>query len=126
MLKTYGLSHINIPVQDLERSVSFYAQLFGMQEIRRFDDCVMLRTPGTHEVFTMTRSPEAAKLMAELEGFHFGFRLTGLVAIDKVLEDATQLGGTPKSHGGTAEKGRVYAAVSDPNGYEVEIFWESD
>jgi catechol-2,3-dioxygenase len=126
MFQSYGLSHINIPVKDLELSVRFYSGLIGMTEIRRFDDCVMLRTPGTHEVMTITVNPEEAKKMAEVGGFHFGFRLTELVEMSKILDEATRLGGTPKTHGGAKEKGRVYASMSDPDGYEVEIFWEND
>src|SRR5438552_19044944 len=126
MFKSYGLSHINIPVHDLEQSVGFYSGLLGMTEIRRFDDCVMLRTPETHEVITITVNPEDAKMMAKIGGFHFGFRLTELVEMTKILEEATRLGGVPLTQGGAKEKGRVYAAVNDPNGYEVEIFWEND
>jgi catechol 2,3-dioxygenase-like lactoylglutathione lyase family enzyme len=126
MFRTYGLSHINIPISNLERSVGFYTGLFGMQVIRRFDDCAMLRTPGTHEVMTLSVEPEEAKKMAKLAGFHFGFRLTELIDMNAVLEEAVRLGGTQPTQGGTREKGRVWAGITDPDGHEVEVFWEDD
>ena len=35
MIKTHGLHHIHLVVRDLERSLSFYQQAFGMQEMFR-------------------------------------------------------------------------------------------
>jgi len=32
MIKTYGLSHLNLAVRDLDRAVQFYAQAFGARE----------------------------------------------------------------------------------------------
>ena len=125
MFQTYGLCHLNIPVSDLQRTVGFYAGLFGMTEIRRFEDCVMLRTPNTHEVLTLTRNADKAKQMTKQEDFHFGFRLTELVDMNEILNQAMRLGGSSPTQGGAKEKGRVWASVKDPDGYDVEIFWEN-
>jgi hypothetical protein len=43
----------------------------------------------------------------------------------EVLQEITRLGGKPITEGGTKEKGRLYAFANDPDGYEVEVFWES-
>lgn len=126
MLQTFGLSHINLPVRNLEESVRFYAGLLGAKEIRRFDDCVMLRTPGTHEVITLTGNATEAEILSKSEGFHFGFRLRECQDIGEVAKELTRLGATGAEHGGSKEKGRLYAFARDPNGYTVEVFWEND
>ncbi len=48
MIKTQGLTHIHLVVRDLERSLRFYQDVFGMEE--RFRDgprMVFLNTPGS-------------------------------------------------------------------------------
>ena len=127
MFQTHGLSHIQLTVRDVERSARFYKGLLGMEEIRRFDDCVMLRTPGSHEVFTINARAEASTSAGEMGGIaHFGFRLREPLEMTTVLEEAARLGGKPGDHGGRREKGRLYAYVTDPDGYEVELFWEEN
>lgn len=32
MVQTYGLTHINLVVRDLERALRFYEQVFGLRE----------------------------------------------------------------------------------------------
>jgi catechol 2,3-dioxygenase len=125
MLQTYGLSHLQISVGNLDRSVSFYKDLLGMTEIRRFDNCVMLQTPGAHEIFTINANSEEAKDAGKMGGIaHFGFRLREPMDMSKVLEEISRFGGKPISQGGNKEKGRLFAFATDPDGYEVEIFWE--
>lgn len=126
MLKTYGLTHINIPVKHFDASVRFYRDLFGMKEIRRFDKCVMLRTPGSHEVITIMDRAEEAEVLAKSEGFHFGFRLPEPIDMNKVMDEITHFGGKPLEQGGSKEKGRLFAFAHDPNGYTIEVFWEND
>ncbi|MBX9721207.1 MAG: VOC family protein, partial [Candidatus Obscuribacterales bacterium] len=36
VIKTYGLTHIQLSVRDLETSMRFYQQLLGMKELFRF------------------------------------------------------------------------------------------
>ena len=49
-VKTAGIRHIHLLVADLERSIRFYGDAFGMKEkFRDGDDLVFLNTPGTHD-----------------------------------------------------------------------------
>ena len=44
MIETFGLSHIQIAVRDLEKSVRFYQEIFCMKELFRVDaNCEMLQ-----------------------------------------------------------------------------------
>ena len=76
MIQTFGLSHIQIAVRDLEKSVRFYQEIFGMKELFRVGaNCVMLQTPGSQEAFTLNGRPDLQKEAGELAGVqHFGFR----------------------------------------------------
>ena len=127
MLQTFGLSHLQITVSDLERSLNFYKGLFGMEEVRRFETCAMIQTPGTQEILTLNASLNEAAHVGKMGGIaHFGFRLREPMEMDQVLEAVTKLGGKAVTQGGSKEKGRLYAFGTDPDGYELEIFWEEN
>ena len=47
-VKTPGIRHSHLLVSDLERSMRFYGEAFGMREkFRDGNDLVFLNTPGT-------------------------------------------------------------------------------
>ena len=75
MIQTFGPTHIQIAVRHLEKSVRFYQEIFGMEELFRVGtNCVMLQTPGSHEVFTLNGRPDLLKEAGELAGVqHFRF-----------------------------------------------------
>lgn len=77
MVKTHGLTHIHLVVRDLERSLRFYRDVFGMEE--RFRDgphMVFLNTPGSRDLITLNQDPQEVDLAGNRGGIaHFGFRL---------------------------------------------------
>lgn len=126
MIQTFGISHIQIAVKDLERSSRFYQRLFGMKELRRFERVVMLQTPGSSEVFTINSNADN-QAVGQMGGIaHFGFRLRAPMKMEEMISAASALGAIPIEHGGSEDKGRLYAFIKDPDGYELEIFWERD
>jgi catechol 2,3-dioxygenase-like lactoylglutathione lyase family enzyme len=126
MLQTYGLTHLQITVRDIEKATRFYQGLFGMKELRRNQKFVMLQTPDTQENFTINATPEHSKLAGVMGGFaHFGFRLREPIENEQVMAMVNRLGGKVIEQGGAQDKGRLYTIAHDPDGYEVEIFWES-
>ena len=73
MVRTYGLTHINLVVRDVERSLRFYRQVFGVEEYGRTEGLVHTRTPGCQDVITFDEQASGA---GESRGIaHFGFRL---------------------------------------------------
>jgi catechol 2,3-dioxygenase-like lactoylglutathione lyase family enzyme len=127
MIQTHGLTHIQITVRDLERSLRFYQSLFGMKELFRAGaHAVMLQTPGTKEVFTINANPALAETVGAMGGIaHFGFRLREKVPMEKLLTEAASYGATELEHGvrGQGEKEEPWAFFKDPDGYTVEVFW---
>ena len=73
MIKTHGLNHVSLSVADPERSLAFYARLFGVREYHRDADSIQALGPGPHDVLVFGRREGHG----ETGGIHhFGFRLT--------------------------------------------------
>ena len=126
MIKTFGLSHIQLTVRNLELSLRFYQQLLGMEELFRIgSNAVMLQTPGSNEVFTLNCNQEFNQTSGEMGGIaHFGFRLKDAIDMTELLDAVARAGGTPIEHGTRGKnKEEKYAFATDPDGYEIEFFW---
>ena len=74
MIQTFGLSHIQIAIRDLEKSVRFYLEIFGTKKLFRVGaTCMMLQTPVSQEEFTLNGRPDSQKEAEELTAVqHFG------------------------------------------------------
>jgi catechol-2,3-dioxygenase len=123
MVRTDGLTHIQLTVRDRERSAAFYKQLLGMTEVRRGKTAVMLRTPGSRELFTINQPATGTERAGQMGGIaHFGFRMREPMEPAALALEITRAGGTPLEHGKRGGD-EVYATCHDPDGYEVELFW---
>ena len=121
MVKTFGLTHINLAVRDGEKALAFYRRVFGVEAYSRADGLIHCGTPGAHDVITF--HPGGAQ-PGEVGGLaHFGFRLVAASDIDLAVREVEAAGGTLLRRG-EFSPGYPYAYVSDPDGYEVEIWFE--
>jgi catechol 2,3-dioxygenase-like lactoylglutathione lyase family enzyme len=121
MVKTHGLTHISLAVADPARSMRFYGELFGFEEYYRDDASIQAKRPGGWEVVAFERAP---KLAGKPGGIgHFGFRLVTPDDIDHAVEEAQRAGGELLRRGEFAP-GFPFAYVADPDGYEIEIWFE--
>ncbi len=123
MIQTRGLSHIALSVAEPERSLAFYRAVFGVREYFRNDSTIQALGPGRYDViaFERARGPTGPSRGV----IHFGFRLVRPEDIDAAVAAVTQPGGTLVSRGEFAP-GLPYAFVRDPDGYEIEIWFEHD
>jgi catechol 2,3-dioxygenase-like lactoylglutathione lyase family enzyme len=122
MVKTEGLTHIHLVVRDLNRSVQFYRQVFGMRETFRVgSDMVFLSTPGSRDLITLNRDEAEAANAGKNGGIaHFGFRLLERSQLDAAITDVERAGGRLVSRGEHAPD-VPYAYVADPEGYVIEF-----
>lgn len=121
MIKTHGLTHISLAVVDPERSMRFYAQVFGAREYARDEGSIQAQGPGPYDILAFERKPERAGAKGGIR--HFGFRLVDPADIDAAVEEVLRAGGTLKRRG-EFKPGFPYAYVLDPDGHQIEIWYE--
>lgn len=121
MVETHGLTHLALAVCDVDRSVRFYSSIFGAQVIYRQPGFAQLQTPGARDVLVLERDPARAGKAGGVA--HFGFRLVRPGDIDLARAAVEQAGGTVREQGEFVP-GEPYLFAIDPDGYELEIWFE--
>jgi catechol 2,3-dioxygenase-like lactoylglutathione lyase family enzyme len=119
-IRAEGFNHLHINVRDLERSIRFYREAFGLEIGFKADDCLIFMTPkaGGHSLALHLVEPDGPVGMAG--GIqHFGFKLD-LRDHDRVIGQVEKAGGRLVSRGKHDQK-HPYAYVSDPDGYVIEL-----
>jgi catechol 2,3-dioxygenase-like lactoylglutathione lyase family enzyme len=121
MPHVHGLTHIAPAVRDLDRTVDFYTRAFGAREYYRDSESAQVLGPGPHVVLAFVLDPERA---GKADGaIHFGFRLTHPQAIDEALMAVEAAGGRLKERGDFGG-GQPFAFAVNPDGYEIELWYE--
>jgi catechol 2,3-dioxygenase-like lactoylglutathione lyase family enzyme len=121
MVKTFGLTHIALAVQDAERAFRFYNEVFGMVAVYRENGFIQAQTPGSRDVLVLE---EKGMRSAGSGGIaHFGFRLVDSADIDDAVRAVEAAGGEILGRGEFCP-GEPYVFCRDPDGYEIEIWHE--
>lgn len=121
MIKTRGLTHIHLIVNDLNRSLEFYQSVFGMQEqFRVGSEMIFLNTPGSNDLITLHQGETNQETGASGGILHFGFQLQDKSEIDDAVNQVLAAGGKLKKRG-EFTPGMPFAYVEDPDGYEIEL-----
>jgi catechol 2,3-dioxygenase-like lactoylglutathione lyase family enzyme len=121
VIRTYGLTHVALAVSDLDRASRFYRDVFGAVEVFRQPGFVQVQTPGSRDVIVFEE--DASRAGATGGVTHFGFRLTDPSDIDAAARAVADAGGTVLRRGEFVP-GEPYVFAADPDGYEVEIWYE--
>ena len=119
MIRTRGLTHIALKVADIKRSIAFYSSLLDARVLYENPQSAEIGVAGAHDVITLELAPgrEPAPL-----GTHFGFRLIEPVSTEVLAEAVTSAGGTLVETGEFGS-GQPYIFATDPDGYEVELWF---
>ena len=122
MVRTKGLYHLHLIVRDLERSLRFYQDVFGMEEqFRAGPKAVFISTPGSGDLITLNEDPAEAQQAGVNGGVsHFGFKLAEGSDLNAVISEVEAAGGKLLSRG-ERKPGAPHAYVEDPDGYVIEI-----
>jgi catechol 2,3-dioxygenase-like lactoylglutathione lyase family enzyme len=120
-IKTHGLSHVALAVSDPDRSLAFYKAVFGVREYFRSESTIQVLGPGQFDVLAFEKRPADAGVRGGI--IHFGFRLTRPEDIDAAVIAVERAGVVVTSRGEFAP-GLPFAFVRDPDGHEIEIWFE--
>lgn len=120
-IRTYGLTHISLGVRDPERSARFYAEVFGAREIYRDEQEIQVQTPGAQDAIAFERIGGAPQARGGMT--HFGLRLRNKSDIDAIPAVVEKAGGRVLRRGEFAG-GMPFVCITDPDGYEIEIWYE--
>jgi catechol 2,3-dioxygenase-like lactoylglutathione lyase family enzyme len=120
-VRTHGLTHFAIAARDPQISLRFYQAVLGVVPVYEDDAFVQAQTPDSRDVLVFERNPRSAGKPGGVA--HFGFRLKRARDIDRAREAVRAAGGTI-TDSGEFIPGEPYVFFRDPDGYEVEIWYE--
>jgi catechol 2,3-dioxygenase-like lactoylglutathione lyase family enzyme len=121
MIKTRGLTHLHLIVQDIQRSLDFYQRVFGMEvKFWAGDALVFLNTPGSNDSIALHQADAGRPTGSSGGILHFGFQLDNKAELEKAISEVEAAGGALKKRG-EFTPGIPFAYVSDPDGYEIEL-----
>ena len=129
-VRTFGLTHVAIAVRDPQRSLRFYQAVLGVVPVYEDANFVQAQTPGSRDVLVFERKPRrqhaaGKQRRAGRRGgvVHFGFRLRRPSDIARACRAVEAAGGVIRDQGEFVP-GEPYVFFDDPDGYEVEIWYE--
>lgn len=117
------LLHTRYRVSDLEKTVSFYRDVLGLQEVRRStsgrgSQLVFFKAPGSEELIEICKFDASGPVQVGPDLTHLAFEVDDIEAFAK--HSATL--GYPLSDGPhVASSGSAIAFVDAPDGYEIEL-----
>ena len=117
------LLHTRYRVNDLEKTISFYKDVLGLEEVKRHksprgSELVFLKTPGSEELIEICSYPASGPVTFCSDLTHLAFEVENIEAFAK---HSTTLG-YPLSDGPTqSSSGSVFAFIDAPEGYEIEL-----
>ena len=123
MSRVTKLLHTRYRVNDLERTVKFYRDVLGLEEIKRHksprgSELVFLKTPGSEELIEITFFPGSGPVQVQPDLTHLAFEVDNLEAFAQHLSKH----GLKFSDGPTtSSSGTTFAFVDAPEGYEIEL-----
>jgi lactoylglutathione lyase len=121
-MKVSRLLHTRYRVNDLARTVDFYTQVLGLEEVRRHksprgSELVFLKTPNTEELIEICSFPASGEVTVGADLTHLAFEVENLEAF---AAHSAALG-YPLSDGPTESSSGRFAFIDAPEGYEIEL-----
>lgn len=120
-VKTYGLTHVALAVRDPKKSLRFYQRVFGVVPVYQEEGFIQAQTPGSRDVLVFEKDVRKAGCSGGI--VHFGFRLKKPRDIGHALKAVEAAGGKILDHGEFCP-GEPYLFFRDPDGYDVEVWYE--
>ena len=117
------LLHTRYRVENLEKTVSFYKDVLGLEEVKRHtsprgSQLVFFKAPGSEELIEICKFDESGPVQVGADLTHLAFEVDDLDAFARHAREK----GYPLSDGPTPTGGgSVIGFVDAPEGYEIEL-----
>jgi len=117
------LLHTRYRVTDLEKTVAFYRDVLGLEEIRRFtsgrgSQLVFLKAPGSEELIEICKYDASGPVVVGPDLTHLAFEVEDMDAFARHAAAK----GYPLSDGPhPSSSGGSIAFIDAPEGYEIEL-----
>ena len=128
VMRVTRLHHTRYRLNDLERSVTFYREVLGLEEVRRHksprgSELVFLKAPESEELIELCHFPSSGPVEVQPDLTHLAFEVSSLEEFGKHLETL----GLKYSDGPTykPDGSGGFAFIDAPEGYEVELIQRS-
>ena len=128
MSKVKKLLHTRYRVDELERTVRFYREVLGLEEVRRHksprgSELVFLKAPQSEETIELCHFPDSGPVQVQPDLTHLAFEVESLEAFGRHLEKH----GLKYSDGPHLKPdGSGFAFIDAPEGYEIELMQRPD
>lgn len=123
-MRVSKLLHTRYRLNDLERSVKFYKEVLGLEEVRRHksprgSELVFLKAPESEETIELCHFPNSGPVEVQADLTHLAFQVASLEEFGKHLASL----GLKYSDGPTMrpDGSGGFAFVDAPEGYEIEL-----
>lgn len=117
------LLHTRYRVNDLERTVKFYREILGLQEVKRHksprgSELAFLKAPESEELIEICHFPGSDSVQVQTDLTHLAFEVDSLAEFEQHLAKH----GLKYSDGPTTTStGTTFAFIGAPEGYEIEL-----
>jgi lactoylglutathione lyase len=117
------LLHTRYRVADLEKTVSFYRDVLGLQEVKRHTSprgsrLVFMKAPGSEELIELCQYDASGPVVIGPDLTHLAFEVPDLEAFARHCAAL----GYPLSDGPhRSTSGSLIAFIDAPEGYEIEL-----
>jgi lactoylglutathione lyase len=123
IMKVKKLLHTRYRLNDLEKSVKFYTEVLGLEEVRRHksprgSELVFLKSPGSEELIELCSFPASGSVQVQPDLTHLAFEVDSLEEFGRHL---ARFGLAYSDGPRLKEDGSGFAFIDAPEGYEIEL-----
>jgi lactoylglutathione lyase len=117
------LLHTRYRVNNLDKTVRFYKEVLGLQEVRRSksgrgSELVFLKAPGSEELIEICHYPASGPVQVQPDLTHLAFEVENWDTFEAHLK---KLGVAVSDGPHRGSDGGIIAFVDAPEGYEIEL-----
>jgi lactoylglutathione lyase len=128
MFRVNRLLHTRYRVDDLDRTVKFYREVLGLEEVRRHksprgSELVFLQVPGGDVQIEITHFPGSGPVRVQPDLTHLAFEVDSL---DAFAQHLAKFGLSYSDGPTTSSSGTTFAFIDAPEGYEIELIQKSN